>query len=169
MAQGKRNASDKKTSTQGAGLSKTWTWALLAAVVVGFGLFVTEPLWSPLLVDADPPPEEQVAQGAALYQRNCMVCHGPEATGQDPARPNGGNRTDGSFIAPALNGTAHTWHHAPALLFDLVKNGSPAPESPMRGWSDRMTDAEIRAVLAYVQSLWPPELLARYRRTHGGA
>jgi len=152
----------------GQGLSKGWTWALLAAVVAGFGAYVLEPVWAPVVRGPAPPPAERLAQGAALFRQHCATCHGDRAQGQQPAQPMGGTRTDGTFIAPALNGTAHAWHHPPRQLLNLVRNGSPAPQSPMKGWGDRLSEREIEAVLAYVQSLWPPALLARYRRMNAG-
>jgi mono/diheme cytochrome c family protein len=50
------------------------------------------------------------------------------------------------------------------VLFRIVKEGSPAQDSPMRGWKGRMSDEEIRSVLAYVRTLWPEGILARYRQ-----
>jgi mono/diheme cytochrome c family protein len=52
------------------------------------------------------------------------------------------------------------------MLFKLVKDGSPAPDSPMKGWAGKMSDPEIAAVLAYIQSLWPERLRQRYRAMH---
>jgi len=149
----------------GHGLSKGWTWAIVLALVAGFAAFVLEPLWRPLL-SRPPAPGELLTLGASLYRQNCAACHGPDAQGQVAGQPMGGQRADGTYIAPALNGTAHAWHHAPGQLFELIKHGSPAPDSPMKGWAERMSDREIEAVLAYIQSLWPERLRARYRSMH---
>ena len=149
----------------GAGLSRTWTWAAVATVALGFGAFVFEPVWQPRLF----PPlsaEALAAQGATVYREHCALCHGSQAQGQVPSQPNGGQRADGTYIAPALDGTAHAWHHPPQQLFQLVKQGSPAPDSPMRGFAERLSDRQIEAVLAYIQSLWPAALRERYRGLH---
>jgi mono/diheme cytochrome c family protein len=167
-AQSRRPGRDGRPGAAGAadrGLPRSWTWALVLAVALGFAGFATEPLWRPALTPALPP-HELAARGAALYQQNCAACHGPNAEGQVPGQPNGGTRPDGTYIAPALNGTAHAWHHAPQMLFKLVKDGSPAPDSPMKGWAGKMSDPEIAAVLAYIQSLWPERLRQRYRAMH---
>lgn len=149
----------------GRGLSRGWTWALVLGVVAGFGAFVLEPVWRPLLSPA-PAPEVLAAEGARVYREHCATCHGPGAEGQVPAQHMGGRRADGTYIAPALNGTAHAWHHAPEALFRIVKTGSPAADSPMRGFAERLSDREIEAVLAWLQSLWPERLRARYRTMH---
>lgn len=161
---GKRR-NDRRTS-RGRGLSKGGTWALLGVAVLGFAVYAAAPLWRPLFT-APPPPEALAAQGEALYTQHCATCHGPRAQGQVPGQPNGGRRADGTYLAPALNGTAHAWHHPPGQLVAYVKQGSPAPDSPMRGWAGKLSDEEVGAVLAYLQSLWPEPLRVRYRRMHG--
>ena len=104
--------------------------------------------------------------GKTLYVKNCAPCHGPNAEGQDISRKMGGQNADGSYIAPGLNGEAHSWHHPPELLFRIVKFGSPAPGSTMVGWKDKMSDGEISAVLGYLQSIWPAKIREDYRKMH---
>ena len=55
----------------------------------------------------------------------------------------------------------------PEVLFEIVKNGSLAGDSPMKGWKGRLKDEEIRAILGYILSLWPPDLRKRYGQAHG--
>lgn len=153
------------TAGPGRGLSARWTWVLLLGVVAAFAAFIFEPLWRPL-VSAPPPPAELAALGETVYRTQCAQCHGAGAEGQVPGQHMGGQRADGTYIAPALNGTAHAWHHAPDQLFRLIKHGSPAPDSPMKGFADRLSDSEIQAVLTYIQSLWPESLRRRYRSMH---
>ncbi len=110
----------------------------------------------------------RIAAGEALYARNCASCHGERAIGENQAHIKGGTRPGGGYWAPALNGSAHAWHHPPEGLFQIVKEGSPAADSPMRGWGGRMSDIEIHAVLAYLQSLWPQALRERYEKAFLG-
>lgn len=148
------------------GLSKGWTWLLLAAALGGFALYVSSPGGA-----GNPeggPSAASIPEGASLYERNCAPCHGVRGIGEDPARPRGGVKSNGVYLAPALNETGHMWHHPPDALFGMVKNGSPAPESPMRGWAGKMSDDEIRAVLAYLESIWPADLRERYDQTFRG-
>ena len=79
-----------------------------------------------------------------------------------------GTKPGGGYLAPALNGSGHAWHHPPEMLFKIIRDGSPAEESAMLGWRDRMNDSEIREVLAYLFSLWPQEISAPYKEQFGG-
>ena len=134
--------------------------AVLAVVGwVGYSQFAPE---TPL------PPEtlKAIAQGQELFGKNCAACHGKEAEGENRAHFRGGRKDDGGYWAPALNGYAHTWHHPPQMLFSIIKDGSPAEGSPMKGWKDKMTDEEIRAVLTYLRSIWPKSIRDKYEQNH---
>ena len=152
----RRNAKNQK------GAHKAWGWALVAGALLLFGATVFWPTGNKNMFEAD---EATISQGGQLYAKNCAACHGPQAEGQFPDKKMGGQLPDGRYIAPALNGTAHMWHHAPDLLFRIVKQGSPAPDSPMVGWKDKMTDDEIGSVLAYLQSIWPEKTRNQYRKS----
>ncbi len=105
---------------------------------------------------------ELIALGKGLFATNCAVCHGPGAVGENLQSVRGGRKPGGGYWAPALNGTAHAWHHPPDGLFQVIKEGSPAADSPMRGWEDRLSDREIHGLIAYQLSLWPEPLRLRY-------
>ena len=98
-----------------------------------------------------------IALGQRLYADNCASCHGADLEGQpDWQTP----LANGRYPAPPHNETGHTWHHADALLEQIVRDGTAAVvgdgyESDMPGFSDVMSDAEIAAVLAYIKSTWP--------------
>jgi mono/diheme cytochrome c family protein len=115
-----------------------------------------------------PATAEQIQPGEGLFARNCAPCHGQKAAGQIPAEPNGGIDDNGKYTAPALDGTAHAWHHSDAVLFSWIKQGSVARDSPMRGWEGRMTDEQIWSVIRYFQSLWPEKMrLIQRQRSMG--
>lgn len=105
---------------------------------------------------------DQVARGEVVFRENCQTCHGEKARGQDPAKPMGGQQTGGGYLAPALNGTAHTQHHKPDVLFGYLRDGSPDRASPMRSFKDKLNEAEMKAVLGYVYSLWPEDVKQAY-------
>ncbi len=126
-------------------------------------------VFSLLIIVTLPGLAEAVTEGESLFHQHCSGCHGVKAIGEDPKSPNGGWRDDGSRIAPALNGTAHAWHHEPELLYDYVRNGSVDPESPMPSFGDRLNDQQIRAVIGYFQSLWPEKVKAIYESRFPGA
>ncbi len=100
--------------------------------------------------------------GKALFHNYCAPCHGKEGAGKDADNLSGGWREDGSRIAPALNGTAHTWHHGPDLLYEYVKEGSPDPGSPMPSFGDELKDDQIWSIIRYFQSLWPERIRRIY-------
>ncbi|MBW3606549.1 MAG: cytochrome c [Actinobacteria bacterium] len=92
--------------------------------------------------------QQQEEHGAALYQANCATCHGG-ATGGDIAD-----------IPPRHNAEGHTWHHLECELLAIIRNGMPhrsglpddAPTMP--AFRDRLTDDEIRAILAHIKTWW---------------
>jgi len=102
-------------------------------------------------------------QGKELFAKNCMSCHGDEAVGQDPQNnPRGGMDSKDTYIAPALNGKGHAWHHSDEVLFNTIKNGSLAEDSSMRAHKDHMSDDEIKAVILYFKSLWPRKIQVQH-------
>lgn len=106
---------------------------------------------------------EQVALGSRVYKAHCASCHGANLEGQPDWRT---RRANGRLPAPPHDETGHTWHHPDAVLFAITKNGLVPPyapagyESDMPGFGKVLSDDEIWAVLAYIQSRWTaPELL----------
>ena len=92
--------------------------------------------------------------GQRLYAANCAACHGANLQGQ----PDWKRRLDsGRMPAPPHDVTGHTWHHSDRDLFTLTKRGVAAVagdgyESDMPGFGDRLSDAEITAVLDYIKA-----------------
>lgn len=125
---------------------------LAAAGIAGYEFYSdSEPL-------AQVPTVETIQKGKSVYSGNCAECHGAEMQGEDFQKPQGGRKADGSYLAPALDGTGHAWHHADQMLFDLVKNGSIDPLSSMRGFQEKLSEEEMVAVIHYIKWLWPESL-----------
>ncbi|PCJ08092.1 MAG: cytochrome C [Rhodobacteraceae bacterium] len=101
---------------------------------------------------------DQVDQGQALYAETCASCHGANLEGQ----PDWRRRLDtGRMPAPPHDETGHTWHHSDATLFRITKQGIAAVvgngyKSDMPGFENLLSDEEIRQVLDYIKSTWPP-------------
>ena len=62
--------------------------------------------------------------------------------------------------APPHDASGHTWHHPDGVLFRITKEGVAAVvgggyQSDMPAFGDVLSDDEIRAVLAYIKSMWP--------------
>ena len=111
----------------------------------------------------------RAVDGDALFHIHCAACHGEKGVGQDPAFRSGGWRDDGSRLAPALDGSAHSWHHEPELLYDYVKSGSVDPESPMPAFGDNLNEEQIQAIIYYFQSLWPGKIRRIYLERFPGS
>lgn len=122
----------------------------------------------------DPRDAAQVARGEALYREHCARCHGAHLEGQPEWRH---RRPDGRMPAPPHDASGHTWHHPDEALIGIVRDGLVPPWAPAGYRSDMpafggvLDDGEIRAVLAYIESTWPPpiwrarqEMLANRRR-----
>jgi mono/diheme cytochrome c family protein len=97
----------------------------------------------------------QIARGGKIFQQNCASCHGEQAQGAPNWHTPG---ADGKYPAPALNGTAHTWHHPMAALKHTINQGTLAIGGNMPGWKDKLTAGEIDDVLAWIQAKWPDEI-----------
>lgn len=114
---------------------------------------------------------KQVGVGASVYVKHCAACHGATLEGQ----PNWRRRLpNGRLPAPPHDANGHTWHHPDELLFGITKNGLVPPYAPADYASDMpafggvLSDDEIRAVLAYIQSRWPkPVIEARAEMLRG--
>ena len=100
---------------------------------------------------------EVIEQGRQIYADQCASCHGAQLEGQpDWKTP----LPSGRLPAPPHDADGHTWHHPDDILFRIVREGTAAIvgggyESDMPGFADLLSDAEIRAVLAYIKSTWP--------------
>lgn len=97
----------------------------------------------------------QVTQGARVFQANCAACHGDKAQGTANWKQSG---PDGKFPPPPLDGRGHAWHHPLKLLFQIVKFGSPGGQGNMPAWGGKLSDEDIVAVLAWLQSRWPNDI-----------
>jgi mono/diheme cytochrome c family protein len=107
------------------------------------------------------PDPAQLTLGEKLYGQHCAACHGVKLEGQ----PNWRRRlANGKFPAPPHDDSGHTWHHPAEVLFGITKNGLIPPyapagyESDMPAFADKLTDAQIRAVLGYIESHWSGEV-----------
>ena len=105
--------------------------------------------------------QQLVATGQEVYETYCAACHGFELEGQPEWQQ---PYADGSLKAPPHDETGHTWHHSDAYLVESIKLGGARLEpnigvSAMPAYEDTLTDQQIAAVLAYIKSSWPQEIL----------
>lgn len=110
------------------------------------------------------PSPAELMHGEAIYKAECVSCHGAKLQGQPDWRT---RRADGKLPAPPHDASGHTWHHPMEQLFAIVKFGMVPPNAPdgylsdMPAFGAKLSDAQIRAVLSYIESTWPPEVRAR--------
>lgn len=104
---------------------------------------------------------EDLALGERLYLQHCAACHGANLEGQ-PAWQK--RLPNGRMPAPPHDDSGHTWHHPDEVLFGITKLGlvppyaPPGYESDMPAFAGKLSDAEIRAVLAFIGSRWSGEV-----------
>jgi len=107
------------------------------------------------------PDPAQLASGQKVYAQHCVACHGARLEGQ----PNWRARLpNGRMPAPPHDDGGHTWHHPDEVLFGITKHGlvppyaPPGYESDMPAFAGKLSDAEIRTVLAYIESHWSKDV-----------
>ncbi|MEW5889488.1 MAG: cytochrome c [Pseudomonadota bacterium] len=144
---------------------RVFRWLLAGAVAFLVGAIIVAERDAPAAIDlAD---KTLVAAGKRIYDMQCSACHGAKLEGQ----PNWRERLpSGRMPAPPHDASGHTWHHLDAVLFGIVKEGlvpgkfaPPGYESDMPAFGTTLSDDEIRAVLAFIKSTWPPQQLAYQR------
>lgn len=104
---------------------------------------------------------EQLALGQKIYSQYCSACHGAKLEGQPDWRR---RLPNGRLPAPPHDDSGHTWHHPTPVLAGIVKRGMVPPyapagyESDMPAFGTVLSEAEITAVLAYIESHWSPDV-----------
>jgi len=131
---------------------------VVGVVVVRAQLQPPEPQPVPA-VAVEPEEDTAVARGKFLYERwGCAMCHSDDGTG---GVDNLNAETEGKI--PGVHRVAEGYTEDE--LVRLVTTGTafigradeagPVPPYRMPGWGDRLTEAEIRDVVAYLMSLFP--------------
>lgn len=108
--------------------------------------------------------EERVATGRRLYDEHCASCHGVNLEGQSGWQT---RKANGRMPAPPHNALGHTWHHPDETLYlitrdGLTKHAPPGYQTDMPGFGETLSEEQIRAVLAFIESTWPSEIRARH-------
>jgi mono/diheme cytochrome c family protein len=118
---------------------------------------------SPLPVAApDASDAALVERGRALYVSSCASCHGARLEGQESWQdaPPGG-----PALAPPLDASGPAPQQSDATLFGITKWGGQAYAQPgylnaMPAFGGALSDEDIRAILSYIESTWPPDVRA---------
>ena len=102
-----------------------------------------------------------VQLGSVLYVQHCASCHGQNLGGQADWHQ---RDQDGYLPAPPHDETGHTWHHSDQDLFEMTKYGvgtfaGEGYKTRMPIYQDTLADSEILAVLSFIKSRWPTEVI----------
>jgi len=85
-------------------------------------------------------------QGEGLYQQHCVGCHGASGDGL-------GQDVKDLIVPPANFQALQSRSKTDVELLLAIKQG--VLFSPMHGWSDRLSEQQIRDVLSYIRTLAP--------------
>jgi mono/diheme cytochrome c family protein len=105
------------------------------------------------------PSDDLVVSGRAIYQQYCAACHGAKGEG----KPGWQQRdTLGELPPPPHGSEGHTWKHGDGMLYRIIRGGWRDPFNKtkrltMPAYKDVLSPGEIKAVIAYLKTLWTPE------------
>ncbi len=131
-----------------------WSQLYLAAHAGGFNKDVYAPFYSIADVAAAQPKSEAgklIAQGQAVFNRTCVLCHQPNGLGKE-----------GQF--PPLAGSDWVLAPGPNRIGRIVLDGLTGPVTikgqlfnvgaTMLAWRGTLSDDEIAGALSYVRQQW---------------
>lgn len=98
--------------------------------------------YDPGLVNPVAATSDAVTKGEALFQANCISCHGAAGLGDGPLAA-------GMFPKPADFSAPHTQAHPDGQLFEWIQNGKPGTDMP--AFASTLTDEQIWQLIDYVQ------------------
>lgn len=145
---------------------KAGTFKIVAGIIVLTGIgWLVYLTGTATLPGIDVKNAKQVALGKSLYAKECASCHGNNLQGQ--TRNWRHRLPDGSLPAPPHDASGHTWHHPDEMLFEITKFGRlqaarRPTQSNMPAFENKLSDAEIWAVLSFIKSEWPETIRQRH-------
>ena len=119
-----------------------------ALISVGTGVFVLSGSLIPSqVVNPIAPDLSSLSQGQEIYERNCLVCHGPLGLGDGPVgitlNPPPANLQDHMVVGVHTDGRIMEW----------ITDGYP--DSVMTGFGDVISEKDRWHLLNYIRTLVP--------------
>jgi len=90
-------------------------------------------------------------EGQALYEKNCLRCHGDKLDGNGP-------ESRDLIVRPANLQSSIVRSKTDWELLVTISNG--VLFSPMHGFRGKLTDQQMLDVLSYLRSVSPPEIVS---------
>ena len=126
------------------------------ALVIGYTIapnIPTPPVPFTARFQQNPTPDTPatVAAGKAVYQANCVICHGPEAKGDGPAAF--------TLIPRPVNLQLHVPQHADGEVFYWIATGIPGTGMPAWGAIDpetkqpKLSETDRWSIIRYIRAL----------------
>jgi mono/diheme cytochrome c family protein len=120
---------------------------LVLAIGIGTGVSL---LWGMRLSQqAGKPAATPSYDGRSIFKAHCAICHGPEGKGDGPGASVIHQKMLDFTDAAAMRGVNDRF------LFDIIKKGGSqfGRANAMPAWGMKLSDEEIRAVVAFIRSL----------------
>ena len=92
---------------------------------------------------------KSIADGEALFQKNCRFCHGADAKGDGPQAPKD-THPPNLIDAKWDNGSTD------AEIFAVIRDGV-GPKYTMKGYNSKMTPQDMWSIINYLRSLGPKD------------
>lgn len=129
---------------------------LVAAIILLIGSLVVYRLINPpapptvtssgvITVQGQTLTPSQLGQGKQLYELHCAFCHGVNLEGQL-------NWQNNPQLARPLDPTSPSRQYPDAQLLQIIAEGKP--DTPMQGYADSLTEADMAAIIGYLKTHW---------------
>jgi mono/diheme cytochrome c family protein len=109
-------------------------WVLFGALALGFVIWI----------QAAAEPGGNALKGRPIYEKNCLLCHGPQGRGDGPMGK--------ALSPPAANfSSPESMRKTDAELLKVIHEGHP--DTAMTAWKGSLSEQEFQDLLAYVRHL----------------
>jgi mono/diheme cytochrome c family protein len=107
---------------------------LFAGLVLGFGIWILPASGT----------EGDASKGKPVYEKNCLICHGPQGRGDGPMGK--------SLNPPAPNfASPESQRKSDAELLKAIREGHP--DTAMTAWKGTLSEQQFIDVLSYVRKM----------------
>ncbi|WP_177418301.1 c-type cytochrome [endosymbiont of Lamellibrachia barhami] len=100
---------------------------------------------------------ESGRQGQKLFTDHCQSCHGVDGVGETYTLEALTNKN--YVMAPALDESAHAWHHTDEALVKTILDGSQRTERMVAWKTKGLDEKDAKDLVVYIKSLWDKRAL----------